>query len=249
MTEAAMIDASDFQVSAYGLIQALVIGALLFLVLRLVQKGLRLPLFPAAYRRSLVRIFPALEAFIWLVFAFWSLYAVIRTRYYATLAWLAVLVIALVWISWFALRDYFAGLILKIHDDYEENQHLRVRDIEGTILKMGLLDVEIEQENSDKVKVPYSRILGEIHWKGERDEGGNYHKFAIRIPRNISIDSILEKLRLSVLNSPWAASNKEPCINVISSTEKEVNCEVGVYALNSDYFYVLERDIKRQMSG
>jgi len=59
----------------------------------------------------------------------------------------------------------------------------------------------------------------------------------------------MDRLRLCVLNSPWAASNKEPQIKLLGSTEGEVDCEVTVYALNTAYFHILERDVIKQMSG
>jgi hypothetical protein len=242
-----MIEICDFHISMYGLTQVLIFGAILFVILKLLRKGLSLLLFPTVYRPLVIRILPAAGALLWMAFAYWAVRTLIENRYYSAFAWMAILVIVMVWISWFALKDCFAGLILKIHDDYEEKQHLKVGSIEGTIRKMGLLDVEIEQENGDRVKIPYGRISGEIHWKSKRNEESNYYRFVIHVAGNISVDSILDRLRLSILNTPWAASNREPHIKVLGRRDNEVNCEVGVYALSADYFHALERDIKRQM--
>jgi len=244
-----MIEISEFRISGYGLLQALAVGVLLFAVLKLLRRGLRLLPAPMAYRRLVPRIFPAAAACSWFAFAYWALQVVVESPSFRNLAWLLVLVIALGWLAWFALRDYFAGLVLKVHDDYQEGQRLKVGDIEGSILRLGPLDMEIEQSNGERVKIPFGRIAGEIHWKNKAHEGPNYHKFVIHMARSMSVDLILDRLRLSVLNSPWAAPNREPQIRLIGQTDREVNCEVCVYALHTDYFHLLERDVKQQISG
>ncbi len=243
-----MIETSELNISGYGFLQAFILGILLFFVLKALRKGVSLLLLSTGYRRLILRIFPAAGALVWIAFAYWAVHSIIQSRYYATLAWLAVLTISSAWIAWFALRDYFAGLILRIHDDYEENQHFRLGDIEGTIRKLSLLNIELEQENGERVKIPYGRISGEIHWKNREREGPNYHKFFIHMAKSASIDLILDKLRLCILNSPWAASNKEPQIRLIGQSEKGVDCEVCAYALNTDYGHILEMDVKKQMS-
>jgi hypothetical protein len=236
-----------FDISGYGIFQAFVLGVLLFLLLKVLRKVLSLILFPTTYRAMIVRLFPAAGICAWLAFAYWAVRAIILNKSYAALAWTGILLIAFIWFSWFALRDYFAGVILKIHDNYEEGQRFKVGTVEGTIKKRRLLDIEIEQENGDSVYIPYSRISGEVHWKNAAYEGPHYHKFVLRIRKKMSVDSIIERLRLCIFSSPWAATNKEPQIKLLNQTEDSVDCEVCVYALNNDYFHVLERDVRNQM--
>ena len=238
----------NFHISGYRLFEAFVLGSLLFLILKMLRKALNLLLHSTAHRRWIVRIFPAAGAFAWIAFAYWALNAILTNPVHASLAWLAVLLTVFACFSWFALKDYFAGLILRIHDNYEEGQRFKVGDVEGTIRRLRLLDVEIERENGEKIQIPYNRISGEIHWKNPAYKSPNYHKFIIGIKRNASIDTILDRLRLCIFNSPWAATNKEPQIRILSQTENAVDCEVCVYALNGNYFHILEREVRKQMS-
>ena len=143
----------DLQFSELGVFQVLAGGILLFGVFRLLYRVVTMA--PAPRVRMIIhRLFPAVETVGWLFYAFWSTSIVFTDRFYHTLAILTLLAILAIWVSWFALKDWIAGVVLRIQDVYETDQYIQLGDIRGRIARMGYLSLEIEQENGDRAKIP-----------------------------------------------------------------------------------------------
>lgn len=212
----------------WALIKIAIVAVILFFVLRFLFKSLKI--LQVKYNANLAyqRYFPVIEMMVWLSFIYWSLEQILLEPLYFTVFFVTISVIGLAWIGWYAARDYIAGIILKAQDVYEVGHQLVIGDITGKIIKMGYLNVELQKGDGVVLKVPYSQITGNLHYNKNENELVSTYKF----PLKISIDAVLhgdiERIRKSVLNSPWHASHIGPQVYKVSEYGGTVNLEIVV---------------------
>lgn len=212
----------------WALFKIAIVGVLLFLLLRLFFRSLRI--IDIRYNTSLSyqRFFPVVEMLVWLSFIYWSLEQILIEPLYFTVFFITISVIGLAWIGWYAARDYIAGIILRSQDVYEVGHQLAIGTIVGRILKIGYLNIELQKSDGTVLKVPYSRIAGNVHYNKDENRLVSTYKFPLKIPSQAVIDGALEKIRRSVLNSPWHASHISPQINKVAEDNNMVYLEIVV---------------------
>lgn len=236
----------DLQLSEFAILRILVAGLLLFLAFRGLHRILVMLPAHRAYRNVMHRLFPAFEAVAWLFYALWGIDVLFTDQLYHTLAVSILLTLLMIWISWFAIKDWIAGFILKVQDVYECDQSLQIGEIRGRICHLGPLALEIEQENGDRVKIPYSKISGHIHWRHPPETASNYYRFRVMIPHTASVPEAIDALRVTILQSPWSATQREPQITLLQETEQVYVFEAMVYAMRRGFAQALEDDVKQQ---
>lgn len=241
-----MNEITTLQLSELVLLRILVGGLLLFGIFRGMHRLLSLVPAQRGYRTAAHRLLPVLEASAWLFYALRSINALFTQPVYHTAAVSGLLVMLLVWISWFAVKDWTAGFVLRTQDIYEQGQNFQVGDIRGRINHVGFLAMEVEQPNGDIVKIPYSKISSQIHGRPTSETTVNDHRFQIMVPKSDSWTKVKTSLRRVILTSPWAATQREPQLRPTQETESHYIVEVTVYASNRAFAQVIEEDVRRQ---
>lgn len=239
----------DIRFSELGLLEAVLAATMLFLGLRLLRRLLATVFAGGPHRVRFQRAFPIAESFVWFLFTVWSLRLVFGDPFFQSLALLILLAVAAMWLSWFAAKDFTAGLILRFQDAYEVDQQIRLGDVSGTISSIGYLGLDVERESGEVVKIPYSKIAGKLHAKRPPAELTNHYRFKMEVPKRFPVSETTRILRTSVLMSPWASLNKEPLIRRLAETEDAYIFEVGVHAIGTDHFQAIEKDVKDQLGG
>lgn len=236
-----------FRLSELALLKVLFVGVVLFFAFRFLQRlidhlaGLR-KIFAPFYR-----LLPFIEATLWLIYVAWAVGAVFADGPYYNAALLMVLALALALVSWFAARDWIAGIILRVQDAYEVGQKIRLGDLEGTILRAGHLALEIELADGEQAKVPYSRISGQVRSQIRPQTLANYHHFSIEIDAKIPADEARQMLRTAILNSPWAAFDREPQLKLLAETPTHRSFTAMVYTTGGNG-QAIEQRVKEQLA-
>ena len=236
----------NFSFSELAFLRALILGICLFLGLKLVHRGLQFFSHLRGYRALLYRSLPVIEASLWLFYAVWAVGAIFKEGLYYNTALMMILAIAVSLVSWFAIRDWIAGIVLKIQDAYEDGQEISIRNIQGTIRRVGHLALEIELPEGEQIKIPYSQISGQIRGRSRPDTTSNHHRFEIEIKREIPLSEAQEQLRNAILNSPWSAFDREPQIKLLNETAAHYLFEAIVYAPGVGCGQAIEEDVKEQ---
>lgn len=216
MNEIIINEMIDF--SEWALLKVLACGLILLVCFRFLRRWLHAL---AGLRRSFApvhRVLPAIEASLWLIYVMWAVGAVFTEGWYSNAALLMILAVGLALVSWFAARDWIAGIILRVQDAYEIGQKVRIGDVEGTIGRVGYLALEIELTGGERTKIPYSRISGQVRSQIRTGVMSNDHRFEIEIDDGISLGEAKRTLRKAILNSPWAAFDREPQISLLAET-------------------------------
>ena len=237
----------SFRVSELALLKALATGVVLFLAFRFLQRlidgltGLR------RFFTPLYKLLPLVEATLWLFYVVWAVGAVFAERPYYNAALLLVLALVLALVSWFAARDWIAGTILRVQDAYEVGQKIRIGEIEGSIRRIGHLTLEVELSDGAQAKIPYSRISGQVRSQIRPDALANFHHFSIDIPAAIPADEARQMLHAAILNSPWAAFDREPQLKLLAETATHRSFTAVVYTTGGNG-QEIEQHVKEQFA-
>ncbi|MFC1525934.1 mechanosensitive ion channel domain-containing protein [Candidatus Latescibacterota bacterium] len=241
-----MMEVMDFRFSELAFLRAVAVGILMLAVFRLLYMGLNRLARRRRSRLPLMRSLPLLEAATGLLYVVWALGSVLERGLYYNAALFMVLAIAALLLTWFAARDWVAGIILKVEDAYELGQRLRCGEVEGTIRSVGHLSVEVELAHGERVKIPYSRVSGQMRALMSGDAPREHHRFQIDVEGPIEAAAAARRLRETIINSAWSALDREPQIRVVEEGQTHTVLEAVVYAPGAAQAESLERDVRAQ---
>ncbi len=251
-----MNDMVHFEISRFTLLEMFFLGVVLFVVLRLVRRLIHRLVLPGsaglgarALRRQLRRFWPLIETIIWTLFALNAIASIFQNHLYYTGALMIVLLVGTAGFSWFVLKDWFAGVILRIRDVYHPNQMIRIGDIRGTVRRLGDLTLEIEQEDGEIAEIPYSQANSQIHWKSSTERSAvTAHRFEVQIARNgAPLAEARDTLRAAILLSPWLPSRKIPQIHLLEETPEHFRFEVKIAAPDRQIARAVEADVRNRI--
>ncbi len=234
----------ELPLSQFAIIKVLIFAFALFLIIKLFERIAKVVFVKRIYRLYFQRYYPILETVVWLLFVLWSIDQIFKDRLYYSVALILIILVTLVWISWFAVRDFIAGIIFKAQDVYEAGQWIKISEIEGRLKSIGYLSLEIEIESGEIIKFPYSKITGVIHSISDPEEHSNHHRFEIELNRTNSLKENVESLRQIILNSPWTLLTKAPQIQLLEENENHFVFEIFVYSISKEFFRNIENDVK-----
>lgn len=240
--------AVDFRVSEVALLRTVAVGIVLLVVLQALRMGYNRLRRRWRSRLPLARLLPILEAMVGLLYVSWALGSILGRGVYHSAALFMVFVVATLLLTWFAARDWVAGIVLKVELAYEAGQRIRCGDIEGTIRSVGHLSLEVELSHGERIRIPYSRMSGEIRGLRSGDAPREHHRFQIDVEGGADVAASIRRLREAILNSPWSALDREPQIRVLAEEPTHTRLEAVVYAPEATQAASLEMDI-RQLLG
>lgn len=151
----------------------------------------------------LIKIFPWIEVFMWVTFAFWTIsYTMADNRsYYLVMSALAVVLIAV--LGWFVIKDFIAGAVLRSDLMLEKGMQIKTDLLMGTIVSLGYLSMELKTDNGDVLVVPYNKLSNKSVSKITEKSHGKSNTIRVLIPEHHSIQNIEKLIRKKMLEMPW----------------------------------------------
>jgi small-conductance mechanosensitive channel len=183
--------------------------------------------------RILVRVFPLVEFIIWLAYGLWVLNGMFGNYPFYTLLVSALAIGLLVIVGWYFLRDFIAGIILKAEIPFEQNQLIKVIDSKGVLRKVGYRSLEIETDEGEFVKIPYSKLAANSIHLFERADNLQSFETILRLSSSKSIQQFKDDINQFLLLLPWVAFIKEPRVRLIAEGESENTYSVTYYTTSS----------------
>ena len=244
-----MNEVIEFRLSELALFKVLSFGVVLLFLFRFLHRLLDALLRLRGFLAPLSRVLPVVEAALWLTYVVWAVGAVFAEGLYYNAALLMVLAISLALVSWFAARDWIAGIILRVQDAYKTGQKIRFDEVEGTIRQVGHLALEIELSDGEQAKIPYSRISGRIRSQIRPDMTSNYYHFEIEIGNEIPLSEARQILRTAIMNSPWTTFDQEPQIKLLTDTSNHYSFEAVVHTTGVGGGQAIEHHVKEQCAA
>lgn len=190
-------------------------------------------------------ILPVVELVSWLGFLIWCLHLIYEAEAYPTLIVLGVLIVLLLAPTWFLVRDFLHGLLLKIQRKIEIDSKIEIGELNGTIVKTDYFTFDIKTDNGNIKTIPYNKIRDEIISKNEANDNLEKQSLSFHIQSKQNINQILAGMKTTLINAPWVAGTQEPTIKIISSEKDNHLFEAVVYVLQKDHAGKIEEYVKQ----
>ena len=230
----------NFELSELLLVLIIPIGIMIYFLMRLIK----LNILNNRFNKRHKNYFILFEILVWLIFGVWTLKVTFSgTNYYSFLV-LTILTILLLLTGWFILKDFIAGLVLKLSDNYQDGQFFRLGNIEGHIAQINYLHLNLKQENDEIIKIPFSKILGSIHHKSSIDDKTKQYKVKLSVQKKESLDTTRDNIRKTIMLSAGVNIKREPLITVVESSSNEWVFEITYFIMDEQYCELIENNLR-----
>ncbi len=209
------------------------LGILLFFrVLNLINRK-----FPYQKKVKLLTsyLLSVVELFIWIGFLIWSVRFLYESYDYTALLILAVLITLIIIPLWYVIRDFLYGVVLKIQRKIDIGYILEFDEMTGVVVKIGHLSFDIKLKNGNINSIPYNKVISKVISKHSLNINIDSYQIIFKINSHQSLNSIIQQLKLCLINAPWSVSTHEAIINEVKSEDGEFLFDVNVYVLSKDH--------------
>ena len=227
----------------------LVIPALIIFIFFAIVKLLNRKIESRRFLKSrLERFLPIFEVITWLTFGSWVIIYFLEDQTWRDIFLLTLCAALLIIISWIAIRDIFAGIILRLDSSFNLNEWVKIKDLSGKIVKLGYRTFELETGAGEMVSIPYSRISGEIRTKPNVSEKVKGHSFVIELSKNRPIEETANKIKFTLANAPWSSLKKLPVVKFIKETQDNHQFEIIIYSMKVSHFQHIKQVLSELFS-
>lgn len=208
----------------------IIIGILIFLGIRILRLGLKYLINRYPRLKILGRIIILVEFLIWITFIFQSGNFLFHGKFFYRYLIYSLMLILLIFFTWFFLLDIFAGLLFRIRYSLGPGTFIQTGNISGQIKSFSPTSVILLTNEGLIQSIPYSKIINEVI-----TEEGSYglskeNIFQVQADLSLGRAKSEELIRTSLLNAPWSNSKEEPLIRFIKGNEKGYLYEVTLFA-------------------
>ncbi len=216
-------------------IKFIFIGTLLFFVFRFIPRIIRRVLNKKNMLGSFTRVYPFVEFILWTAFIFWAVQEIFRDKFYFTTIITGIVIIVMIIFGYYVLRDFAAGMVLKAEYIMKKGKLIKIGNTLGTITNPTYLSLELETNEHEKIKIPYSKISGEKIIMPNPTESLKKFVFNINVQRKINIISTKKQLEKKLLNTVWTAVTKKPDIKLIKENLETYDFKIIIFAQNENH--------------
>lgn len=241
IVEAAPAEAAATSGLPVPLVAPMVVALLLSLVLVRVSR-LRI-------LEKMARWFPLMHVLIWAVA--WLVSATIAA-YTLSTEWLLLdtLILALVvFIAQGWIRSVFAGVALGLERRVKFGDWLRVGEVEGEVMGLGLRSVSIRAEDGTVHDIPNERFITESVSNLSGGSGDSACDLYVPVPEGLPSQEALEIARNAAIVSPLASPRHKPQVFLIPPSEPggALQLRVHGYAFDASYQEHFRSDVLHRM--
>jgi len=156
----------------------------------------------------------------------------------------AVMILLLVfivsWSFWFVLRDYLAGIYIrisgrfKLHETIAFNSTQNELTIKGKIIRFGNQNMVLETQNLTTIELPYNKLFNikmERHVQSVEEE----LSLSFQLKTVKDSENLLNDLRKQLLELPWISHKQEPVLILNNKPDDKTYLELKVILLDKKY--------------
>ena len=155
-------------------------------------------------------------------------------------------VVLVILLSWFLVRDFIAGVLLKSQQIYKVGQIIKTAQYSGRITRMGNLHLSLQTEQGESARIPYSVLTSSVILKQKQDFADT-NFFSISVPQSLTKEEWIRKLESDILSSPWVSTKANPVIKITDETIDSYVFSISVVTLNPEHALHLETLLKKSL--
>jgi hypothetical protein len=222
----------------------LTMGAVaLVALLRLATFFLRVIPAPMRVRESMQRFAPVFGLTVLIAYVA-SGVAVLLAREPEFAAVLVSLVVVLVMFAWAPLYDLIGGVAFRFSRLCREGDHVRVGEIDGRVLEIGMRSLVVQTRQGDEAVLPYGKINRQTLRRTQSVIGAHVHAFVIDQSPDDDFASLKRHIIRSASRCHWASVVHEPKVE----RRDDNKVEVSVYALDADHAPEVETAVRKALA-
>lgn len=235
----------DMAGSIFQLLEIMLLGVVLFLVLRAARFAIDVVPLSAERREGLRRAFPlgaAASVVLYLLVSAGIFFAPYPEDFPTAVA---VILGGSIAASWFGLRDVVSGVFVRAGRVVRVGDYVSVGDLQGRVERMGARTVVIQTARGEEAILPYRELTRQAVLRTPVSERGTLHVFELLLPSRPSVAITKRQIREAALRCHWAAIAREPEINVLDADRYEVT----VFAIDPDRVREVEAAVRSELAG
>ncbi len=187
------------------------------------------------------KMLPLIVSITWLVIIFWSAHYLFDEKSYYNYVVLCMIAILSILTGWFFIKDFIAGIIFRVQNNFAEGDYVQFGDVAGKVEALFLTHISINTKEGKVLRVPYSRLSNEIISQKTSTKTFEENSYTLNTGKKESIKSTEDAIRSVLITSPWRISNKQPDVKFVSEDEKYYNYKIQVQVRNQKHFnYLME---------
>ena len=157
-----------------------------------------------------------------------------------------VLLVVLYYFSIFFVRDYLAGLLIKISGEYRVGDQLSFDGVSGRITKLGKIQLRLKDTNGDNIYLPYHILSDKLKTLQQQKEKMHGYSFNYSLPKNISYYKDSEALQQYIQALPWIHPSYAPEIKLEKTEADRYELFITIYAFDKKYYKKIEASIRQK---
>jgi len=180
----------------------------LYIFLRFTWSHLPILLENKKVKPFILRLFPVLEFFVWVGFIIWSSSLLFGSFAAYSFIMAFVVVIILIILAWYLLRDLVSGFILRSENGFEPGQVIKTSFVQGTIKKVSYRSIEIITSNGEYVKIPYTMLITTAVIKPQDNSKWVENIINLEVSTALDAAKVMNLLKNRLLEMPWIVSEE-----------------------------------------
>lgn len=231
------------------LIMVLITGAAIFALSTIIRILLNKISQKYSSWRMLHKLYPIFGTALWTGFVFWGTGILFRDRVFYPYIVIGMVLVVAGLITWFLIRDVFAGALFKMQNDLNQDDYIKIGDISGQVKSARLTHLEITSDNGQTIKIPNTRLSQELISGTTTPDGMEEFNIRLLLDKGISKPEIEEKIKHELANSPWCHFRNPPVIKLKNEDESSYTYEVQVYTLNYQHLGIVEKTLENKFEN
>jgi hypothetical protein len=175
------------------------------------------------------------EIFSWFLFISYGIERFFQYRPAVSLILAIALILASVWVSCYILRDYIAGLFIKLENTYQKGEVLKSVDFKGKVIAFYSRHIEIEDEDSGIVKIPYSKLFISRPFKSGTTGQASREIVFLEVSKPEDKSELLESIQKYANILPWTNNKYNTEISIESENNKTITIKLKTALFDSKY--------------
>jgi hypothetical protein len=222
------------------IIIVILVAVLIFLGIKILRLGLKYLLDRYSRLDFLRNIMIVTEFLIWLIFVFQSTNFLFSDNFYYQYLVISFILIFLGFLTWFFIRDIFAGFIFRIRYSLKAGDYISTGSLSGQVKSQRLSSIKLITKKGLILNIPYTKMINEVitekGFRGTPEE----HILQLQVDLSLGRTNAEELIRTALLNTPWTNLKEEPVIRFLKENEKGYFFEITLFYVKMKHMKFIE---------
>jgi small-conductance mechanosensitive channel len=219
------------------------VAVALYLILSLVFSFLNILAGKRKIRRFFLRIFPLAQMLLWAIYVYWAFLQLFIGMVAFPILIGSVIVLMVVLIGWYFMRDFVSGIILRSENAFEVGQQIQTAEVSGTIKRLGYRTMEIVSAEGERVRIPFSLLASQKIAKPAEISHWVEQFVRLQITTTYTPEKLHNMLKIRLLEMPWILSDNSVKITVTRSEKDVYNAEIYLHLLSEEMVLKTQENI------